>query len=393
MSEQDRWLLPEGVEELLPDDARRIETMRRRVLDLFSSWGYELVMPPMIEFLESLLTGVGEDMDLQTFKITDQVSGRLMGIRPDITPQVARIDSHYLKREAPARLCYLGPVLRTRTDQYPGSREPLQFGAELFGHSGCESDAEVLSLMITTLETLGIKGAHIELGHVGIFSAMVEKAVLNEKQQKILFDQLQRKAKPEMIAVFKQWDLAKKWEEGFLALVELCGDSSVLDTAEEQLSKLDNGVRKTLQQLRAVSERLQKRRPELTINYDLAELSGYHYYTGVVFSAFLPGHGRAVAKGGRYDGIGQAFGRARAATGFGADLKELLGFLKKETNLQTGILAPSDNDKSLIKTISDLRASGESVVMDLPGAQAEASALGCNRKLVKEKNAWIVKEI
>lgn len=393
MSKLDRWLLPEGVEELLPDDARSIEVMRRRVLDLFASWGYELVMPPMIEYLDSLLTGVGEDLDLQTFKITDQVSGRMMGIRPDITPQAARIDSHYLKREAPARLCYLGPVLRSRPDQYPGSREPLQFGAELFGHSGCESDAEVLSLMITTLDALGARDAHIELGHVGVFGSMVEKAGLEKDQQRTLFDQLQRKAKPEISSSLEQWGLAKKWQEGLLSLIELCGDSSILDQADKQLGKLDDGVKRSLQELRAVSERVKKRRPEVTLNYDLAELSGYHYYTGVVFSAFLPGHGRAVMKGGRYDGIGEAFGRSRAATGFGADLRELITYIDQEKVPLNGILVPADDDKDLIDTIRNLRAAGERVVMDLPGAQADAAALGCNRKLEKTGNGWQVKEI
>jgi ATP phosphoribosyltransferase regulatory subunit len=393
MSTQDRWLLPEGIEEILPAEARRLERMRRRLLDLFAGWGYELVMPPLIEYLESLLTGSSRDLDLQTFKLTDQLTGRLMGVRPDMTPQAARIDAHYLKRRAPVRLCYLGPVLHTRPDEFGGSREPLQFGAELFGHAGPESDAEILSLMIATLNLAGIPDPHIDLGHVGVFRGLVAPAEFDPEIEARIFDALQRKARPELEALLAAGDLAAEARQQLLALLDMCGDAAVLTQARARYRSAPAAVQRALDELETVAHRVAKQPGVPVLHFDLAELSGYHYYTGVVFSAFVPGHGRAIAKGGRYNGIGRAFGRDRAATGFGADLRQ---WLKLVTSVETplaGILAPALDDPALLAEIARLRAAGERVVADLPGSDAKPADWGCDRTLVNKGGRWVVEKI
>jgi len=389
MSNDDRWLLPDGIEEVLPDEARRLEQFRRQVLDLFASWGYELVMPPMIEYLDALLTGVGKEMDLQTFKLTDQMSGRMMGIRADMTPQAARIDAHYLKRDVPVRLCYLGPVLRTRPDEFAGSREPLQLGAELFGHSGAESDAEILRLMLATLSLVGIKDLHIDLGHVGVFRGLARAADLSVDQEAELFAAMQRKAGPDVAGLLDAWGVAKGVADMLCALVTLNGDDA-LHVARKALKSAPADVTKSLNELDAVREQLSRYIPELPVYFDLSELSGYGYYTGVVFSAFVPGHGRAIAKGGRYDGIGQDFGRARTATGFGSDLRELLALADSSTPAIEGILAPAANDEALRGLINQLRSNNERVIVNLPGAETTAAALGCDREIVNQYGSWTV---
>ncbi len=393
MFTKDRWLLPEGIEEILPAEARRFESMRRRILDLFSSWGYELVMPPLIEYLESLLTGVGKDMDLQTFKLTDQLTGRMMGVRPDMTPQAARIDTHYLKRNTPVRLCYLGSVLRTRPDEFAGSREPLQLGAELFGHAGPESDAEVLSLMIATLELSGIEDTHIDLGHVGVFRGLAAQAKLDAEQEIELFDALQRKARSQAESLLSDYGATAKAKEMLLALLDLSGEAEVLDQARRLFKTAPKTVHDALDNLQSVSTLVGRQLPEVGLYFDLAELSGYHYYTGTVFSAFVPGHGRAIAKGGRYDGIGKSFGRDRAATGFGADLRQLLKFSKRQEKEIFGILAPHEDDAQLRQEIARLRTRGERVVSQLPGDKAGAADLGCDRKLARKGDRWVVEKI
>ena len=387
MNENDRWLLPDGIEEVLPDEARRLESLRRKVLDSFDSWGYELVMPPMIEYLESLLTGVGSDMDLQTFKITDQLSGRMMGIRPDMTPQAARIDAHYLKQEGATRLCYLGPVLLTRPDQFAGSREPLQVGAELFGSSQAAGDIEILSLMISTLELLDIESVHIDLGHVGVFRGLASEAGLSKEQEAALFNALQRKAGPEIESMLKDWQVKEPVCSQISALVSLNGDTRALELAVSSLSKAPESVKRALDELKTVVVNIAERLPDVPLYFDLAELSGYGYYTGVVFSAFVPGHGRAIAKGGRYDGIGKAFGRARAATGFGADLCELAKLSKIKALSKSGIAASGDNDASLLGEIKKLRKKGERVIIQ---SSADQSDDGCDRELKQQKGKWVV---
>ena len=388
-----RWLLPEGIEEILPDEARRLESLRRRLLDLFASWGYELVMPPLIEYLESLLTGSGRDLDLQTFKLTDQLTGRLMGVRPDMTPQAARIDAHYLKRNAPVRLCYAGSVLRTRPDEFEDSREPLQVGAELFGHAGPEADAEILELMIEALKLADIREAHIDLGHGGVFRALAAQAKLNVDTETELFAALQRKARNDVDTLLGECDAPANVKRMLAGLLDLSGGQDVLAQARAQLKGAPATVPQALGELETVAARVARRPGMPALYFDLAELSGYHYYTGVVFSAFVSGHGRAIARGGRYDGIGKAFGRERAATGFGADLRQWLKLSATAPAPLTGILAPDSDDATLLQQVMDLRAQGERVVMWLPGEKSSAAELGCNRLLAKKGGRWIVEII
>ncbi|GMQ90363.1 MAG: ATP phosphoribosyltransferase regulatory subunit [Gammaproteobacteria bacterium] len=390
MSGKDRWLLPEGFEELLPNEARRVETMRRRVIDLFHIWGYDLVMPPMIEYLDSLLTGVGKELDLQTFKIVDQLTGRLMGIRPDMTPQAACIDAHYLKRTVPVRLCYLGPVLHARPDQFAGSREPLQLGAELFGHAGIESDVEVLCLMVATLELAGVKDLHIDLGHVGVFRGLMAAANLDEDDEAELFDALQAKAAVDVSRLLEACGASAPIKRMLLSLIDLNGGAEVLSAAKKCFESAPPAVVQALENLEAVAAAVNRQLPDRPFYFDLAELTGYRYYTGAVFSAFVPAYGRAVARGGRYDGIGKAFGRARPATGFGADLRELLKLLAAEESEPQGILAPCDDDAAVRAEIARLRATGERVVVCLPGVSLSAQDSGCDRELVQKDGRWVV---
>lgn len=389
MTIRDRWLLPEGIEETLPAEARRLEAMRRRVLDSFERWGYALVMPPLLEYLDALLTGVGRDMDLQTFKVTDQVSGRLMGIRADTTPQAARIDAHYLKRTHATRLCYVGPVLHTRADELAGSREPLQLGAELFGHDGPESDAEVLSLMVATLALTGITQPHIDLAHVGVFGALVAEAGLDPAQKEELLEAVERRARSEIEALLSAWSVDADNRGRMLALLELNGDGEVIARARA-LYQTVPGALAAIENLEAIALHVHRQAPGVRLHFDLAELGGYHYYTGAMFSAFVPGHGRAVAKGGRYDGIGRAFGRERAATGFSADLRRLLKIGDAPAAPLTGILAPANSEPELLVEIERLRTAGERVLRQLPGDNATPAALDCDRVLVKKNGRWLV---
>jgi ATP phosphoribosyltransferase regulatory subunit len=383
-----RWLLPEGIEEILPEQARQLEGLRRRLLDLFDSWGYELVMPPLIEYLESLLVGTGNDLDLQTFKLTDQLTGRTMGVRADMTPQVARIDAHHLKRPVPTRLCYFGTVLHTRPDGFAGSRSLLQVGAELYGHAGIESDVEVLCLMVETLRQVGIEQPYLDLGHVGIYRGLVAQAGLDQDQETELFDALQRKAKPEIRSLLEAWQLAADDARMLLALADLNGDRQVLDDAAAQLAGASAGVQAALVNLQQIAAAVQQALPDLNLHFDLAELRGYRYHTGAVFAAYAPGRGQAIAVGGRYDGIGKAFGQARPATGFSTDLRTLVALSDASLPPVTAIFAPADEDADLQKTIAELRARGERVVTALPGQQGAAAEMGCDRQLVRTAQGW-----
>ncbi len=390
MMENERWLLPEGIEELLPDSARRLERLRRALLDLFGGWGYELVMPPFIEFLESLLTGAGNDLELQTFKLTDQLSGRMMGVRADMTPQVARIDSHRLKQETPTRLCYLGTVLRTRPAGHGGTRSPLQVGAELYGHGGCESDVEILQLMLETLRTTGLADVYLDIGHVGIYRSLVQQAGLDAAQEARLFDALQRKSQPDIDHLLSGLPLDGAMRGMLLQLVGLNGGEEVLVAAREALAGAAAPVHTALDNLQAVAALAKQCMPAVPLHFDLAELRGYHYHTGVVFAAYAPGHGQAVAQGGRYDDIGRVFGRARPATGFSADLKALLALSTANEPPVRGIFAPCADDPALAQQVQQLRAEGERVICALPGQHGDAAAMACDRELVLRDGRWQV---
>ena len=382
-------MLPEGIEEILPEEARRLEQLRRRLLDLLGTWGYEQVMPPLIEYLDALLTGTGRDLDLQTFKLTDQLTGRLMGVRADMTPQTARIDAHYLKRECPVRLCYVGNVLRTRPDVFAGSRELLQLGAELFGHPGPESDIEIVRLMLAALAAAGLHDLHLDLGHVGVFRALAAEARLPEELESDLFDALQRKARSRIEALLVLCDAPAGAKAMLAVLADLNGGTETLIRARELLKAAPPAVQVALINLERVADAVTTAGAPVYI--DLAELRGYRYYTGVVFSAFISGQGQAVAQGGRYDGIGHAFGRARAATGFSTDLRRLLRLVPADAAGAKGILAPHAGTKGLDEMIATLRAAGECVVARLPGDSSTARAHGCDRELVEQGGHWVVK--
>ncbi|MCG6870729.1 MAG: ATP phosphoribosyltransferase regulatory subunit [Gammaproteobacteria bacterium] len=389
-SSEDRWLLPDGIEEVLPEEARALEKLRRRLLDLLRGWGYELVMPPMIEFLDSLLTGVGQDLDLQTFKLTDQPTGRLMGIRADMTPQVARMDAHFLRQSSPVRLCYLGPVLRARGDGLGASREPLQLGAELFGHAGPESDVEILELAIAVLQAAGLERLHLDLGHTGVVRAMVEPLELDPASQGALFEALQRKSHADVSDCLRDQPVPAATREMLIALVDLHGDGAVLETAHERLGPAGEAVAAALEELAAIAGSLQDRLPSVPLYFDLAELRGYRYHTGMVFSVLCDGAGTAVARGGRYDRIGAAFGRGRPATGFSADLRVLWRTSGANGEPRKVIRAPGGGDPELALAIAGLRAQGEIVVRELPGADPVGD---CDRKLVLRNREWRVEPL
>ena len=389
MSAINHWLLPEGIEEVLPEEAWRIEQLRRCLLDTYRGWGYQLIITPMIEFLESLLTGTGNDLDLQTFKLIDQQSGRMLGLRADMTPQAARIDAHSLKSEAPTRLCYLGTVLHTRPDGFAGSRSPLQVGAELFGHAGMESDLEIIGLMLETLRLTGIEEVHMDLGHVGIFRALARDAGLAPEAEADLFDVLQRKAIPEIEGLLAGLELEQAQREGFARLAGLHGGREVLQTARGLYGDIPPVV-EALDNLAAIGEAVHARWPQLPVNYDLAELRGYAYQTGVVFAAFTPGCGQEVARGGRYDKVGEIFGRARPATGFSADLKTLMTLGRLQPDAAGAIHAPAQEDAALAARVRELRAQGEQVIQGLPGESGTPQALGCDRRLELREGAWEV---
>lgn len=386
----ERWLLPEGIDEVLPPQARILERVRRDILDLFHRWGYDLVIPPFIEYLDSLLTGTGTDLDLQTFKLTDQLSGRMMGVRADMTPQVARIDAHRLRRDEPVRLCYLGTVLRTRPDGADASRSPMQVGAELYGHSGADSDVEIIRLMLEMLRTVGIaQEIHLDLGHVGIFRGLARHAGLSAQQEAELFDALQRKARTEINDLIAS--VADAQAKDMLArLIDLNGGVEVLAQARAALRAAPSTVHAALDNLERIAGQLQRQSGSLTLYFDLAELRGYQYQTGVVFAAYVPGHGQEVARGGRYDDIGRVFGRARPATGFSADLKSLIALGAHTEVPVRGIFAPAIDDSVLNLTVARLRESGERVVCGLPGQTGNARTMHCDRVLKSQGNEWVV---
>ncbi len=388
MAVEDRWLLPEGVDEVLPPDADRLEAMRRAIIDLFQSWGYELCVPPLLEYLESLLTGTGRDLDLQTFKITDQLTGRLMGVRADMTPQVARIDAHRLKREVPTRLCYLGPVLHTLPAGLSGSRNPLQIGAELYGHRGLESDVEILCLMLETLKTADQEGICVDLGHMQVFRGLSDEAGLDGGRQGLLFDALQRKAVPEIGQLLEGWRVAPEIARAIAMLPELNGAEEIIEEARAVLSGRKPSVLEAIHELGEIGAQVTARHPEVRVHFDLAELRGYHYHTGVMFAAYAAGQGQALAKGGRYDDIGAVFGRARPATGFSTDLKLLVRNGKTAARPQTGIFSPWPTDARLMELIGRLRAEGRRVVVALPGQAGEAAEMGCGEALRLSDGRW-----
>ncbi|MCU7813575.1 MAG: ATP phosphoribosyltransferase regulatory subunit [Candidatus Thiodiazotropha sp. (ex Notomyrtea botanica)] len=391
--QNESWILPDGIDEVLPREAAVIERKRRELLDLYASWGYEFIIPPFVEFLDSLLTGTGSDLDLKTFKLTDQMSGRMMGVRADITPQAARIDAHHLCCDAPTRLCYLGTVLHTRSDGLAGTRSPLQIGAELYGHRGVESDIEILRLMMQTLVKAGVRDVYLDLGHVGIFKGLARQAELNSEQESALFDALQRKAAPEIEQLLHSFNIDNSLTSMFTQLAELSGDDA-LERAEDVLAGASVHVKQALAYLREMAEQIKVWLPDLPVHFDLAELRGYHFHTGVVFAAFVPENGKEIARGGRYDDIGKVFGRSRPATGFSTDLKTLI----RAAALSSGeseasspaIFAPWSSETTQQGRIEQLRREGRRVICGLPGQEGGAAEMGCGEELVSRDGEWQV---
>ena len=377
------WLLPEYIQDMLPDEAWRVEQMRAQILDLLRKSGYQLVVPPLLEYAESLLLDGGDDRDLRSFKLVDQLSGRTLALRADITPQVARIDAHLLNRQGVVRLCYAGSVLHTQPAGLTRTRELLQIGAEMYGHSGLESDLEIQQLMLQSLALLGIKGVHLDLGHVGVFRALVSHARLDKNIENELFVALQSKDSAVLQALAQPLDGTLR--DALLALPSLYGKCDyVLEKARKLLPDYP-GIGAALDDLQSISGRLQPLVASAGI--DLADLRGYHYHNGMVFAAYHAGSHDAIALGGRYDDLGKSFGRARAATGFSMDLRQLYGLLPLPA-AKPGICAPHPGDAALRDKIAQLRDAGEVVVVDLLGDTSLRRELQCDRELILRNGVW-----
>jgi ATP phosphoribosyltransferase regulatory subunit len=382
-----RWLLPEDIADVLPAKARKVEQLRRSLLDLYRSYGYELVAPPLLEFLDSLLTGTGSDLNLQTFKLVDQLSGRTLGLRADMTPQVARIDAHLLNRSGVTRLCYAGPIAHTRTPIGCTSREELQLGAEIYGHAGWEADLEALTLLLQTLQTAGLKQVYLDLSHAGILTGILENQSVSKEEIENLYGLLQSKDRSSLA----NWsrNLPQPVGQALMALTELSGPAKdVLVKARKVLpsNALVSDALSLLERLtNAIA--LMPSAPEVSI--DLADLRGYQYHSGMMFTAYVDALPQPIARGGRYDHVGQAFGRARPATGFSIDLLTLAG-LSTDLEERSAILAPWISDAGLNAAIQALRAAGEIVVQLAPGDAALSAEYRLDRVLVEQGGTWKV---
>ena len=379
------WLLPEYIADALPQEAMQIERLRRKMLDLFRVHGYELVMPPLLEYLESLLTGSGSDLKLRTFKLVDQLSGRTLGVRADMTPQVARIDAHLLNRQGVTRLCYCDSVLHTLPASQAASREPIQLGAELYGYSGIEADLEAIRLLADALTTAGTPASRIDIGHVGVFRALVQVAELEPELEARILQLLQVKDVPGLRECCA--DIAEPYRSAFLRLPELFGGTDFLDKAAGELPSIP-AIKAALESLQA----LRKAMPELPLSFDLADLRGYHYHNGVVFAAYYPGFPSAIARGGRYDGVGKDFGRARPATGFSMDLREIARLATIAEPSRAILSSYSAAAPALATVVKELRQQGEVVVELLPGETLNEGPV-CNRQLVNCNGQWVIQAI
>ena len=389
------WLLPEFIEDVLPKEAAQIELLRRRLLDLFKVYGYQYVIPPTLEYLESLITGTGYDLDLATFKVVDQLTGRLMGIRADTTPQAARIDAHMLNHQGISRLCYAGTVVRTKPDGLARTREPLQLGAELFGHSGLESDIEIQRLMIKSLQALGLGDLHVDFSHVAIFESLVQAGNINVELEKALYCALQSKDKASVALLASGLDI--NIMQALISLTDLNGDVTVLQKAQSLLPNLP-AINQALADLGTIATKLADM--NVQVSFDLSELRGYHYHSGIVFAAYAQGYAGPLALGGRYDEVGIAFGRARSATGFSIDLRGAVTALPA-AQLPKAILAPNltlecedaFGENALNLKIDSLRAQGLVVIKVLPNTQPDAAELNCDSQLVLRDGEWVIEAL
>lgn len=379
------WVLPDHIADVLPSEARHIEELRRDLLDMARCYGYELVMPPLLEHLESLLTGTGEALDLQTFKLVDQLSGRMMGLRADTTPQVARIDAHLLNRQGVTRLCYCGPVLHTRPDKPHATREPLQFGAEIYGHAGLEADLETLLLALDCLRAANVKSPMVDMADVRIVNSLLSGVEMEPGLLAQIHAALAAKDSSELAALTRKFPSSSR--EGLLALVQLYGDHKVLFEAEKAL-KSSPIISSSLSNLKWLAGHLDG----TPVTFDLADLRGYAYYSGARFAIYTPSAGDAVVRGGRYDEVGAVFGRNRPAVGFSLDVKALVGAVAPRA-LRAAIRAPWGEAAALRIAISSLRAQGETVVCALPGHESEVDEFQCDRELIQVAGQWVVQAV
>ena len=379
------WVLPDHIADVLPSEARHIEELRRGLLDTACSYGYELVIPPLLEHLESLLTGAGEALDLQTFKLVDQISGRMMGLRADTTQQVARIDAHLLNRQGITRLCYCGPVLHTWPDRPHATREPMQFGAEIYGHAGVEADLEALELALACLRVAGVRNACVDLADVRIVRSLLAGVPVEAQVLREVHAALAAKDASELAILTRNFPVASR--DGLLALLQLYGDESVLVEAEKALKRTP-AVREVLLNLQWLASRIS----DTPVTFDLADLRGYAYYSGVRFAVYAKSASDALVRGGRYDEVGAVFGRNRPAAGFSLDLKQLIGSVPART-LKAAIRAPWVEAVEVRTAIAKLRACGETVVCSMPARGSEVDEFCCDRELVYADGRWVVQAI
>jgi len=376
---------------VLPEQAQVVEHLRRQILDLYNIWGYDLVIPPMIEFTESLLSGSGSDLDLMTFRVTDQLSGRLMGIRADITPQTARMDAHSLRRQGPSRLCYAGTVLHTRPRGPLESRTPISIGVELFGEGALPADIEVIELFLQTLKTSGVNQVHLDVGHVDIFRGLLAGSNLNSDSESRLFELLQRKASAEL----SDWinlNISDKKLRGWLkALPDLAGSIEVIGAAKKALKGAPIAVMQAIDELEKVVDSVAK--TGVSIHIDLGELPGYHYHTGIVFAGYVQGYGKALGNGGRYDHVGEAFGRARPATGFAFDLKSLVAQGQRTKSTIAGIFVPYTSDTECHHQVAVLRSQGNRVVQGFQDQIVDLVELKCDRQLINNDGKYVIQSV
>lgn len=380
------WVLPDHIADVLPSEARHIEELRRELLDTARTYGYELVMPPLVEHLESLLSGTGSALDLQTFKLVDQLSGRSLGVRADTTPQVARIDAHLLNRRGVARLCYCGPVLHTRADRPHATRDPLQFGAEIYGHAGLEADLEVLRLSLDCLQASALREVTVDLADTRVVRSLLAGHPMDDARWQALCAALAAKDTAWLHALTE--GLPAPACDSLRRLPHLYGGLEVLDTAREVL-RGDAQLPEALDALQWLAGQLQLSHPAVRVTVDLADLRGYAYYSGARFAIYAQGVSDALVRGGRYDEVGAVFGRNRPAVGFSLDVKELVTAVPRRA-LRAAIRAPWDADAALRAAVSALRGQGETVVQVLPGHESEIDEFDCDRELVLQAGRWVV---
>lgn len=376
------WLLPENIADVLPSEARKIEELRRALLDRFRAYGYEMVMPPLLEYLESLLTSGGSDLNLRTFKLVDQLSGRTLGLRADTTPQVARIDAHLLNRQGVTRLCYAGSVLHTRPRGLHATREQIQVGAEIYGHAGLEADVEIQQLLLDSLRLARLDKVRLDLCHAGVLSALFARDAAAAKIGETLYEALAGKDVARLSELTH--GLSAHVADALRVLPSLYGDASVIAEARARLPQWPE-ITQALDDLAFLASQVE----EAEVTIDLADLRGYAYHSGVMFSAYVDGVPNAVARGGRYDHVGQAYGRARAATGFSLDLREI-GRISSVEVRSNAILAPWKHDDALRASVAALRNAGEVVIQALPGHDHDLDEFACDRVLVECDGAWVV---